>query len=395
MNIMTYRALEVAGTLFVCLVVGMAVQIACWLYAFIKTTAISSLAFTLGFPAFCTSLSMMTTWLKWGIIGKYKPQALARYSMGFFKWWVMDRLVETWEGWVAIFLYETPFLTQFYIGAGANLDWSANVATSFRDFDLVSIGADADVNGTIVTHLVTPQGVIFHKVHIGVACKTDTKAIIGPNVSMEDGSTLDKCEVALSGSIVKAPAEPRQPDRAAACRLQLYQMTLNLVGGMAFMGKFISPHATWAAEEVRMSTAWTYLGANASLEGPYFLDALRWVSYYMVFLWGLGFPASCLAHRLQVDLLWSFEGWTQNWRVEVGSWCVHVPVVVEFELCFLPAVLGRLHSARHHSLQRLRCQCLLQDRDSFPSEHGPTSCRFHNHQGWRFHVQRKVPPSYS
>merc|ERR1719272_1159059 len=108
----------------------------------------------------------------------------------------------------------------------------------------------------------------MHKVRIGVAAKTDCKAVLTPNVFMEDGSTLDKCEIAQSGTTVKAPAEPRQPDRAAACRLQIYQLLLNVCGGMVFMGNFIAPTATRMAEALRTSTVWMSLGANANLEGP-------------------------------------------------------------------------------------------------------------------------------
>merc|ERR1719313_2318807 len=117
----------------------------------------------------------------------------------------MDRLIETWEGWAAVFIMETPFLINTYRGLGADIDWSANVASTFREFDLVKIGVDGDITGTIVTHLVTPQGVIMHNVHLGEACKIDSKAMISPNCTMEDGSTLSKCEIAQAGTTIKAP----------------------------------------------------------------------------------------------------------------------------------------------------------------------------------------------
>jgi len=242
---------------------------------------------------------------------------LARYSPAFFKWWVMDRLIETWEGWAACFIMETPFLTSMYIGLGADLDWSANVASTFREFDLVSIGADADVGGSIITHLVTPHGVIMHKVRIGVAAKTDSKAIISPNVFMEDGSTLDKCEVAQSGTTVKAPAEPRQADRPAACRLQLYQLALNIVGGMVFMGNFITPTATHIGDAFRMSSVWQSFGvADLTIGGSYMVEAIRWVGYYMVWLWTLG----ALLLVWTIAAKWIFFGRLKDGHVASGVW---------------------------------------------------------------------------
>merc|ERR1719191_2142628 len=140
-------------------------------------------------------------------------------------------MTETWEGWVAVFIMETAFLNVFYKAVGANLCMSANVSTTFRDFDLVTIGDDADVGGTVCTHLVTPKGVIMHKVKIGKAAKIDCKAIAAPNTVLEDGSTLDKCEIAQSGSTIKAPAVPREADFVAALRLQVLQTLLNLAMG--------------------------------------------------------------------------------------------------------------------------------------------------------------------
>merc|ERR1719379_2560632 len=127
MNITVYRALEVMGSLFVALVMGLSLGITVMVYGFLQTTPVAKVAFGLGFPIFLTSFSTLTWMCKWVIIGKYKPCALARYSPAFFRWWLMDRLIETWEGWGAAFFMETPFLILFYKVAGADVDWSANM----------------------------------------------------------------------------------------------------------------------------------------------------------------------------------------------------------------------------------------------------------------------------
>eukprot|EP00746_Dinoflagellata_sp_MGD_P160230 gnl/MRDRNA2_/MRDRNA2_86824_c0_seq1.p1 gnl/MRDRNA2_/MRDRNA2_86824_c0~~gnl/MRDRNA2_/MRDRNA2_86824_c0_seq1.p1 ORF type:complete len:1493 (+),score=413.45 gnl/MRDRNA2_/MRDRNA2_86824_c0_seq1:82-4560(+) len=314
MNITTYRALEVMGSLMVALVMGLALGVTLKMCDLLKNTFLANAG--LGFPIFLISFSGLTLIFKWTIIGKYKPCALARYSPAFYKWWVMDRLVETWEGWAAVFMMETPMLVIFYRWAGADVDYSANVANTIREFDLVKIGVDGDIGGSIVTHLVTPQGVIMHNVHIGAACKIDSKAMLSPNCIMEDGSTLDKCEIAQPGTTIKAPAEPRQADRKAAIKLQVCQLFCNLFAGVVFMGNFIAPPATALATSVRMSSTWTFLGANASLEGPYFLDATRWVCYYMVFLWTMG----VLLLAWSVVFKWVFIGRLKDGHVTSGMW---------------------------------------------------------------------------
>merc|ERR1719240_975825 len=101
------------------------------------------------------------------IVGKYKPQALARYSPAFYRWWIVDRLVENWEGWAGMWFLETWFLNSFYQGMGMDLDISANVASFIREFDLVKIGADGDITGELVPRIVTCDGVIMHRISIG------------------------------------------------------------------------------------------------------------------------------------------------------------------------------------------------------------------------------------
>jgi len=109
---------------------------------------------------------------------------------------------------------------------------------------------------------------------------------------------------------------PRQADIPAARRLQWYQFALNLLGGMVFMGKFITPTATRLAEQLRMSSVWTSLGANANMEGPYFLDATRWVCYYMIFLWTLG----ALLLVWTIVAKWIFFGRLKDGHVTSGVW---------------------------------------------------------------------------
>jgi len=82
------------------------------------------------------------------------------------------------------------------------------------------------------------------------------------------------------------------------------------------MGIFISPHATALATTVRESSVWASIGANASLEGPYFMDAMRWVCYYMVFLWTMG----ALLLAWSVVFKWVFFGKLKDGHVCNGLW---------------------------------------------------------------------------
>merc|ERR1719405_295363 len=116
---------------------------------------------------------------------------------------------------------------------GIDLAWSANIANYIREFDLVTIGEDADISGDLIPRIITKDGVIMHKIKIGAAAKIDIKAIVTPNVIVEDGATVDKCEICQSGVTVKTPSvDPRVPDAAASNRLQWYQTILNLACGV-------------------------------------------------------------------------------------------------------------------------------------------------------------------
>merc|ERR1719502_4843 len=71
-------------------------------------------------------------------------------------------------------------------------------------------------------------------------------------------------------------------------KLQVAQAA-TLIGIFGFIGHFIGPNATYVGWSVKQwESLWLALGANADLQGPIFLDATRWVMYYMFFLWTIG-----------------------------------------------------------------------------------------------------------
>merc|ERR1719181_2353769 len=138
---------------------------------------------------FCSILPYMAVLQKWVIVGRYRPCALARYSMAFYRWWLVDRIVELYEGWAGIWFGETIICNYYMWLFGSKVHMSANIAVSYRECDLVTVGDDADIQAAIIPRLVTPDGVVMHRIHIGHACKID--AAIPPNVVVEDGATVD------------------------------------------------------------------------------------------------------------------------------------------------------------------------------------------------------------
>merc|ERR1719487_3149775 len=85
-------------------------------------------------------------------------------------------------------------LNAFYRLMGADVSWGANVASLFREFDLVRMDYDSDIAGNVVPRLLTTQGVAMHRIQIGVAAKVDSMATVLPGVVVEDGATVKKRE---------------------------------------------------------------------------------------------------------------------------------------------------------------------------------------------------------
>lgn len=200
---------------------------------------------------------------------------------------------------------------------GVNLDASASIVSYIREFDLVTLGVEADIVGELIPRIVTRDGVIMHKISVGSGAKVDSKAIVTPNCIIEDGATVDKCEILAAGTVRKVEGEARSFSRADGLKLIWAQTILNVACGVGFIGNFISPTATvWANAVKGHAGFWTLLGANASMEGPMFIDAARWVCYYMVFIWALGAGLTVWT----VIAKWLLFGKLKDGHVTGGMW---------------------------------------------------------------------------
>ena len=108
----------------------------------------------------------------------FKEIRLRRGSLGFVRWWLVDRAVDQWEAYVGIFAKDTVLINVFYFLMGADVSMSAKIDTFVREFDLVRIDKRADVSGAIYARIFEPNGVLrFAPVRLDEECKIKSSAV--------------------------------------------------------------------------------------------------------------------------------------------------------------------------------------------------------------------------
>ncbi len=89
----------------------------------------------------CLTYSILVFVAKWVLIGQYTETHVPFGSIGFYRWWLVDRLVHIWEMFVGNYIFGTCWLWLFYKLLGADLPRGCHVQTYLREFDLVSVGS--------------------------------------------------------------------------------------------------------------------------------------------------------------------------------------------------------------------------------------------------------------
>ncbi|KAJ8612593.1 hypothetical protein CTAYLR_009799, partial [Chrysophaeum taylorii] len=98
-------------------------------------------------PLFMLSLATLIILAKWVVIGRYRVGTTLRGTPFFLRWWVVDRLIDQFDLWVGMFIYDTLFINCFYVLMGTEVSFRARIKVLLREFDLVSVGSHATVSG--------------------------------------------------------------------------------------------------------------------------------------------------------------------------------------------------------------------------------------------------------
>jgi carbonic anhydrase/acetyltransferase-like protein (isoleucine patch superfamily) len=249
--------------------------------------------------------------LKWLIVGEYKPAAYARGSKEYLRWWLFDRIVELWETWAAVWLTETILLNFIYKMMGAKVDMGANMASFIREFDLVEMKCGSDNSGALVTRLVTPQGVIMHRVSLGEAATVESKAVVTPNSSLADGARLKK-GIVLEAGTVHEPEGKKEECAGGEVHMQALNQLTNTLAGPVTIGMFLGPMTMTKVNHLNSAMQPLF----ASLGNEALASAASNTCWYFSYIFGIG----ALITLLMIPAKWLLFGRLRDGYVASGKW---------------------------------------------------------------------------
>ncbi|KAI8903259.1 hypothetical protein EDD86DRAFT_261266 [Gorgonomyces haynaldii] len=151
------------------------------------------------------TLTLVMIFLKWMIIGYYKPINTSLWSYQFLRWWFVDRIVRIWERFVGGYLLDTPYINIIYWLMGVKTDiFTVRFKSFVREFDLVTCRSHASVSGLLLTRLIETRGLVMDTVEVGESTQVEGWATVYPGqklrFSVEEGqqsslSQADKVSV--------------------------------------------------------------------------------------------------------------------------------------------------------------------------------------------------------
>ena len=151
-------------------------------------------------PNFMTSLTVVTIGVKWITIGRYRAGTTQRGSWLFLRWWLVDRVVDQFNAWVGVFIYDTLLINVFHTLMGANVAMSASIETLIREFDLVFVGEHATVSGAVYPRMFAPGGAMyFARVTLERGSSVKSSAVVMPGCCIEAGAVLDHLAASIPG----------------------------------------------------------------------------------------------------------------------------------------------------------------------------------------------------
>lgn len=148
-----------------------------WLRMFPGTPGLLTIIVPLVWMA---TFTLMVIVLKWTLIGMYRPRCLSMWSWPFWRWWVVDRLMDVWGLLVGVHLLDTPYLTAVYKLLGARVAWTCRMQTFIREHDLFAAGPCTIVAGLVNCRLMSQSGLWMDRVSVATREKLPTQAVIYP-----------------------------------------------------------------------------------------------------------------------------------------------------------------------------------------------------------------------
>ena len=149
--------------------------------------------------------------LKWLLIGRYRPHAAPMWSLFV---WLSEAVTSLYES-IAVpnvlnFLRGTPWLPVLLrllgvkIGAGVYLD-----STDITEFDCVSIGDQAELNGFCgpQTHLFEDRIMKIGRVDLGARCTLQARSIVLYGARVGEDVRLGPLTLVMKGESIPAATD--------------------------------------------------------------------------------------------------------------------------------------------------------------------------------------------
>mmetsp|Transcript_2204 Transcript_2204/g.3246 ORF Transcript_2204/g.3246 Transcript_2204/m.3246 type:complete len:1485 (+) Transcript_2204:913-5367(+) len=145
--------------------------------------------------------SIVCILVKWILLFRLrKGQVMTRWSWGFTRYWTIQRLTGVWHATIGIFCSDTILLTAFYNLLGAKISWSARISSFFYDWDLISIGAGAEVDGSLYARIFHGRSVHFGSIEIGEFAKVGSRCVVQPQTRIGKNTVVEAQTLVPAGS---------------------------------------------------------------------------------------------------------------------------------------------------------------------------------------------------
>lgn len=154
-------------------------------------------------------LLILSIFLKWLIIGRYKPGEYPLWGFYYFRWWLASR-AQALSG--ISLLSGTPVMSLYYRLMGASVGKHTLLDTpACNIYDLVHIGEDTCIgSGTQLLGYRIEDGLLkIGSIHVGNRCFVGTHSALGLNTRMGDDCKLDDLSY-LPDSTEMKPGESRR-----------------------------------------------------------------------------------------------------------------------------------------------------------------------------------------
>jgi hypothetical protein len=130
--------------------------------------------------------------MKWILIGRQRRGVIKqRWSFEFARWWAVQRLTSVWEAYVGIFFMGTPIVNIIYLLLGSNTSLSAIINVPYRDWDLVTIGANVTISGSLYARCFEGVSVHFGPIRIDSYAEIQGGSVVFPNATVGKGCIVE------------------------------------------------------------------------------------------------------------------------------------------------------------------------------------------------------------